>query len=268
MNIALGAVIIFIILLPPIAFYVSYSFGYQSKAGPKFSLLDSILASAIFSLIIHAVAIALIGKEIRFDILLKLLGGEIKDLENKISNTVFQQSLWQFAIYNAIIFVIAVALGRLVRYLVIQIDRHHNNELLRPFNRWWYLFNGYYLIQIGHESRDYDFVFVDAVVDTKDGTIIYSGYLVEFICNGEELDRIYLNDTIKKYFKRQNANVEGERKIFSNEDEKEIPGQFLCIPYKEILNLNVTFVAIENSLDDLQTFPDDFANLESLITPG
>lgn len=85
MNIALSAVIIFILLIPPIAFYVSYSFGNYSKAGPKFSLLDGVLASAIISLFVHTIAICFISREVRFDILLKMMGGEIKSVEHIIS---------------------------------------------------------------------------------------------------------------------------------------------------------------------------------------
>src|SRR5437868_3207667 len=101
MNIALSAVVIFILLIPPLAFYLSYTFvNRQPKAGPKFSLLDGILASAIISLFEHAIAVAIISKEIRFDILLKLLGGELKDVESKISNKQFSQALKDFAVYN------------------------------------------------------------------------------------------------------------------------------------------------------------------------
>lgn len=49
MNIALGAVIIFILLIPPVAFYLSFSTSSVSNAKPsgKFSLLDGILATAV-----------------------------------------------------------------------------------------------------------------------------------------------------------------------------------------------------------------------------
>ena len=72
MNIVLTAVVIFILLIPRIAFYFSYSSGSKAKTGPKFSLLDGILASAIISLFVHTIAILFIHDEIRFDILLKV----------------------------------------------------------------------------------------------------------------------------------------------------------------------------------------------------
>ena len=38
MNIALSAVIIFLLLLPPIAFYFAFSLGKYPKSGPKIGL--------------------------------------------------------------------------------------------------------------------------------------------------------------------------------------------------------------------------------------
>jgi hypothetical protein len=268
MNIALGAVFIFILLLPPIAFYVSYSYGRFAKAVPKFSLLDGLLASAIFSLFIHAFAIillALIGKEVRFDILLKLVGGELKDVENKISNARFNQGLRQFAFYNASIFLLAIVLGRAVRYLVIRKDMHGNSEILRLNNRWWYLFNGYYLTEIGTERHDFDLLFVDAVVDTNDGTLIYSGYLMDFVCNGEELDRIYLNDTIRRELKKKRVDEKGNEMLVNEPGEPvEIPGHFFSVAYRDIKNLNLRFLTFENSLDDIEELSDDFPSDEDI----
>jgi hypothetical protein len=260
MNIALGAVFIFILLIPPIAFYVSYSFGRFAKAGPKFSLLDGILASAIFSLFIHTVGILVIGGDIRFDILLKLVGGELKDVESKISNHDFTNALKQFSLYNVIVFVTAIALGRVVRTIVERSDIHFQNELLRLNNKWWYLINGYYLTEIGWERREFDMLFVDAVVDTSAGSIIYSGYLVEFVCNGEDLDRIYLNDAIRRELKRKVKDNNGNEAVINQPgDAASIPGEFFCIAYRDIKNLNLRFINLDNTVEEIEQLPDDFS---------
>lgn len=267
MNIALGAVFIFILLLPPIAFYVSYSYGRFAKAGPKFSLLDGLLASAIFSLFIHAVAISCLGKEVRFDLLLKLIGGEIKDIENKITNAVLGQGLKQFALYNFCIFIIAVALGRAARFLVIRNDWHGSSEILRLNNRWWYLFNGYYLDEIELGQRHFDLLFVDAVVDTNDGTLIYSGYLMDFVCTGEELDRIYLADTIRRELKKKAVDENGQELVVNEPGEPvTIPGNFFSLAYKDIKNLNLRFLSFENSIDDIEGLSDDVPTEEEIET--
>lgn len=125
MNIALRAVIIFILLIPPISFYVSYYFGSLSKASRDFSFLDGVLATAILSLFVHSIAISLIADEVRFDILLKMSGGEIKDVEHKIPNETFSKAIRQFAYYNCFILFLSIFFGRLQRWVVI--SRHLNN---------------------------------------------------------------------------------------------------------------------------------------------
>ena len=256
MNIALGAVLIFILLIPPIAFYFSYSVGKFAKSGPKFTLLDGLLASAIFSLLIHSLAIIILNKPVRFDILLKLLGGELKDLENKITNAIFTTALKQFALYNLIIFFVALLLGRIARYVVQRLDIHSNNELLRQKNKWWYLFRGYYLTELGFSHRDFDVLHLDAVVDTRDGTFIYSGYLVDFVCDGEELDRIYLGDVSRRIFKLDENRADLSFQHQPGEAAS-VPGDLFCLDYKDVRNLNLRFVFLSESVEDIQTLSDE-----------
>ncbi|HEX8460864.1 MAG TPA: hypothetical protein VF623_05525, partial [Segetibacter sp.] len=220
-----------------IAFYLSYSFGNFSKAGPKFSFLDGVLASAVVSLFVHAIAISFISNEIHFDILLKVLGGEIKGIEQKFSNRVFLQAVKQFAFYNFVILALFIMLGRLTRWIVMHYHLNTaQNELLRLNNRWWYLFNGF-----ENEIEFFDLLLIDAVVDTKDGTMIYSGFLVNYICNGEELDRIYLRDAVRRELKT--LDVAGK---LSNKAgiPVTIPGETFSIPYKNIINLNCRFLQL------------------------
>src|ERR1044072_5497815 len=144
MNIALSAVVIFILLMPPIVFYLNFSYGRYSKAGPNFSFLDGILSSAVISLFCHACALLILGKEVRFDIFLKLLGGELKDLEVKITNQELTRCTKAFALYNFFLLIFFVLLGRLTRFIVIHFNYNiTQSEVLRLNNGWWFLFNAF-----------------------------------------------------------------------------------------------------------------------------
>jgi len=245
MNIALSAVVIFILLIPPIAFYISYSFGRFQKAGPKFSLFDGVLISAVVSLFVHAIAISFIKKEIHLDILLKIVGGELRDIENKVPNQELTREVKEFALYNLCILLVSVGIGRLARWGIIRMDQDNGqNEFFRLHNRWWYLFNGYL-----NDVTSFDFVFVDVIVDTKDGTMIYSGVLKEFVCNGEELDRIYLEEAARREFKKKD---EHRPEALINEPgiAQDIPGNILTLPYKNIINLNCRFIILEDNPDE------------------
>lgn len=239
MNIALSAVVIFILLMPPIVFYLSFCYGRYPRAKPKFTFLDGILASGIISLFVHALALLLLKKEVRFDILMKVFGGELKDLESKMTNYDVRLCLQHFALYNFTLLVIFTMLGRLARHIVIRFNHNHvQSELLRLNNRWWHFFNG-------HENGKpfLDLVFVDAAVATQEGTIIYTGWLRDFVCDGERLDRIYLEFVRKRKLKLNNNGREDvETKQSSGVPIAE--GKF-SLPYDNIINLNVRFVALK-----------------------
>lgn len=238
MNLALSAVVIFILLMPPIVFYLSFSYGRYPKANPKFSFLDGVLASAIISLFVHASGVFILGKEVRFDILLKIFSGDLKDIDHKVSNVDLTHCIEHFALYNFTLLLIFILLGRLGRYVVIRFK--HNNvqsELLRLNNHWWYFFNGY---ESGR--RCLDLVFVDAVVETKECTVIYSGWLLDFVCEGERLDRIYLEDVLKRKLKINNAGIGEVEATLSS--AVPVRGDKFSLQYDNIVNLNVKFVSL------------------------
>lgn len=247
MNIALSAVIISILLIPPVVFYLSLYIGRFPRAIPKFSLFEGILASAVVSLLIHATAIAFIPNEIRFDILIKVLGGDLKDVENIVKNPVLKKAVTDFALYNAFLLVIMIALGRLVRWCLLATGLHLRNEVFNLYNKWWYYFNGAYA-----DVAEYDLIFIDAVVDTKDGTMMYSGFMVNFETKSGDLDRIYLSDAVRREFKKY---VNNQTMHLLNEpgESMQIPGALLSIKYENVINLNVNFIVIEEE----QTHPQD-----------
>lgn len=250
MNIALSAVIIFILLIPPIALYISFSYGPFARSGPKFSLLDGILITAIISLFVHSLAIAFIKQEIRFDIFLKLLGGEIKDVEKKITNNEFGIYIRQFAIYNLCMLFLFILLGRILRIIVFRFKLNNGqNDLLRLNNRWWYFFNG-----VEYDIENFDLVFVDAVVDTKECTMIYSGFLVDFVCDGEKLERIYIRDVVRRKLKSgDNGN---ESVTDTSSTALQIPGNLFSISYEKIINLNLRFIILDDASEESEQVPD------------
>lgn len=182
---------------------------------------------------------SLLETEVRFNILMKVFGGELKDLENKIANQDIRHCLENFALYNFTLLVIFTVLGRLARQIVIRFNHNHvQSELLRLNNRWWYFFNCY-----ENGKLFLDLVFVDAAVETKEGTVIYTGWLRDFVCEGERLDRIYLNCVVKRKLKLNNDGKEA----VETKQSSAVPiaeGKF-SLPYDSIINLNVRFVRLE-----------------------
>jgi len=254
MNIALSAVVIFILLLPPIAFYLSYNVGIFSKANPKIGLLEGLMLSAIISIIIHAIALLIIQKEIRFDVLAFLLGGDLKGFNEKVSNESFRRMLLNFVWYNASLVIGAVILARICRTLVKLTGWHANSGLLRLYNHWGYLFLGYEVDEVSGQRYPvkFDIIYVDAVVNTNAGTMIYSGYLIGYVFFGETLDRIYLSGTVKREFKMNQQNDKGNILINKAGEPIEIDGDTMVIPYSNIVNMNLHFIELMEEFEDLK----------------
>jgi hypothetical protein len=263
MNIALSAVIISVLLIPPVILYLSIYTGRFPKALPKFSLFEGILGTAVVSLFIHALTISFISQEIRFDILIKLLGGDLKAIENTISNNDLEQLIKSFAYYNFWLILAMILIGRLIRLLLQWNDLQAEHEILNLYNRWWYLFNGYFIEFDGEEEGDeveFDLVFIDAAVDTNEGTMIYSGLLVNFETKNGDLDRIYLRNTIRREFKKSkdDADEDGGNKPG---DPVQIPGELFSISYEKVINLNLSFIVIDEKPADVDQLTLQLENL-------
>ncbi|MDB5023597.1 MAG: hypothetical protein JWP78_1352 [Mucilaginibacter sp.] len=259
MNIALSAVIISILLIPPIIFYLSFYLGKYPRAIPKFTLFEGILGAAVFSLFVHALATHyFISSEIRYDILIKLLGGELKDLEKKVPDNEFQAALSDFALYNLCLNAAMVVLGRCFRQILLWTGWHAKYPVLNLYNKWWYLFNGFY-----NGIKDPDLIFIDLVVDTNESTVIYSGYLANFDFTNGELERVYLQDTLKREFIGTGKTGQDANEVNTTEPYA-IPGDIFSIAYKNILNINIHFISFDNSLEEIEQLPD--ATTED--TPG
>jgi len=241
MNIALSAVIIFILLMPPIAFYLSFTFGRFAKGGP--GLLEGLMLSAIFSTVLHGIVLYFIKAETRFDILALLLGGDLKTFNITVTNGTFKNLFLAFVKYNSILISTSIIAGLCFRWLSERFGWHAQSELFRLYNRWWYLFQGHKIQWFANQSTppDFDIVFVDVLVNTNAGTVIYSGYLVDFVCSGETLDRIYLSETIKREFKQNSGSGEA----------RAIDGETMVIPYSNIINMNLHFVSFPEDMESV-----------------
>ncbi len=111
-------------------------------------------------------------------------------------------------------------------------------KLFRFQNEWHYLFSGEILDfpKIPGKGSDIDFTYVDALVETEEGTVIYKGVLQDYILSKDGgVDRIYLTDVKRRFLKDDNE--QGK--------EYQLPGKFFIIPFSKILNLHLTYYAVD-----------------------
>ena len=116
------------------------------------------------------------------------------------------------------------------------------NELFCYFNSWWYYFRANeYDSSYAYLGKREPLVFVDALVNTADGSILYSGVLRDYVIKNDTLYCIYLGNTTKRLFSQKEEN----KKVILTEGEGVTiaPGGLFCLPYANLINLHIRFVA-------------------------
>ncbi len=249
MNIALTTVLIFIFLLPGLIFRRFYYTEEFSKEYFKQNFFEYFLSSFFPSLILHTIwyfLVTLFGYRVDLVLISHLFYVEDypKDVYLNINSNV-----WQIVAYNSTLLIVSVFMGIISKSIVRIFRLDLRYKLFRFQNSWHYVFSGEFFdfpkssISLDKDSiDDIEFVYVDALVDSNDGTLIYEGILVDY-----ELSKLGgLNYIILQGVQRRFLKDDGE-----NEDEKyEIPGHNMVLPFEQILNLNFNFMKLVEIDDD------------------
>ena len=220
MNLALGAVLLVILLIPPLIFIYFYGKGTHARGIPKMTLVEYLFLSAVLSLFLHSAAIRIFKLNIDYKFLVQFISGQFKpeDIEK----------------YDAK----CGMLGWLQRLR----GSRKPDELFCYFNTWWYYFRANeYDTAYSYLGGTPPLVYVDTLVDTSDASVLYCGVLHDFIIKGDDLHSIYLSNTIKRLFS-QKDNLQIIR-LKEGEEVKITPSGIFCIPYANIINLHIRFVS-------------------------
>lgn len=288
MNIIFGALFIIVILLPGIIFRVSYLNIPYARKTFKSSFLDELLFSLIPALIIQVPCYSIVNyliQGVNEKIIYLFLINSDKVLAERIPDL----HISLFLLYILVVSTIAWWLGKWFRHYVNRRKLYFNMPIFRFYNDWHYIFTGKLLDAYNQpgEHQDVKDVWVDAMVELKDGSIyLYSGYLKQYILSPDEgLDRIYLSHVQRRkmadneythgqpdaaehapqpameaFLEMEPSDDEYIEIDYSDIDlnsselsdvkqfigEKHyyfMPGDYLVIPYKEIKNLNITYIS-------------------------
>ena len=255
MNIALATLTLLIILYPGFLFRRFYYTGEFSKEYFKQSITDLIFSSIPPGFLLHFAGYHLLIKN-RSEIDISTLGTLLSGTSDSIAVTRAFKSVYQHTssiiAYFLVISLLAMLVGYLTRLFVrnLKLDRHI--RLFRFQNEWHYIFSGEIIDfpKVWGESTEIDCTYIDALVSTSEGTVIYSGLLSEYVLSREGgIDRIYLTNTKRRFFKDDQVNAtnpSAEGANVSDDDERYyyMPGEFFVIPYTQIINMNVTYYSV------------------------
>ena len=259
MNIAFGAVLLFVIFLPGWILRRSYLSGPFSKHFIRSSPSEEIFWSILPGLFLHAVLLWVGEFLTNYQVNIKTLGLLLTGAQTETASaalTSISENKWVIAIYYFAACVVALGAGNATREIVRWRNWDKSYRFFRFNNEWHYLLSGEILDfpKIPGKPREISFVWIDALVQTGEGgSVIYSGILQDYQLSSDGgLESIYLRDVAR----RNLADDPGD----SEQSAYTIPGKFFVIRYCHTLNLNVTYYEVEEltvSVGDQMALNDD-----------
>lgn len=255
----------FILLMPGIAFWAAYfrnSFSSNFfKLGFKEILFYTITPTIVVHLIIIPLFVFFTHLTWNSDVWAALISGT-DDIESiKYAFTNIDNFHIPIFIYFITTILFGYGIGRLISFIVRRRgwDRDRNSFFYFK-NDWHYIVTGEILDSESNEniSIDIDFIYVDCLVDSSDGLIIYSGILREYYLDKEEgLDRICLSNVRRRFIKEEfKPNYSLKKQTNPNLGYYSLPGKLMVIPYRTVINFHFTYYAVEiNENSELQVHP-------------
>lgn len=274
MNIALSTLVIFILILPGIIYRRFYFTEEFSKQYFKQSIFGIFTSSVVPALVLHIIWYFLVPIFSDTTISLNILGYFFSQGDNLvIAFENIQKFDIEIAIYQISILSFAAVSGFLSKYLIRFYKLDRRRKLFRFQNSWHYLFTGEFFdfpkaaFDLDKDDvKHIEYVYVDALLEIKEGSFIYEGILVdyelskdgglEYIILKETYRRLLSDDEKSKILLRNQENVgslsvKEDTEVYSEEtigntEDFHFPirGHIVVIPYKDIKNINFAYYKI------------------------
>jgi hypothetical protein len=263
MNIAFTTLVLFFLILPGVFFRRFYYTEEFSKEYFKSSFFDVLTSAFIPAIIIQLVWISIIplfGYGIDFELLGKLILSQESAIDGFRNIHVHYRGI---AIYNISMWIIASFLGSFSKSIVryFRIDR--TRKFFRFQNEWHYILQGEIFdfprssISLADDyPEDIEVRYVDALVNTSDGAVLYEGILVDYnLSKTGSLDSIILTEVQRRLFKFDSIPTENELEVLRKKEPRveliykghyDIPGHILVLPFKEVLNINLSYYTMDS----------------------
>ncbi|NHZ93497.1 hypothetical protein F2P45_31510 [Massilia sp. CCM 8733] len=246
MNIALPALIAFLLLLPGFIFRTRLK--RSERTSLDFSPFGQVVAEAVlWSLMAHLAWLALsavvFGQRFEPLVLMELLSSA-PAIQADATVAVAAGFGW-IAAYFVSLFLASFVLPTMARLIISRYRLDRSTAPLGPFFRfhdapWYYLLTG---ADFKDEDAP-DFIIVSAVVEIAKEAVLYVGVLDEFFVDAEgQLDRMVLQGVSRRPMV---ADKPGPDAAEASDSERfyEVDGDSFVLRYSETITLNVQYVKI------------------------
>ncbi len=164
-----------------------------------------------------------------------------------------EDNSWNITLYHFTILAFSAASGHYLKQTV----RVHKHKLLRFQNVRHYILKGDFFDfpGIGYQLarnrvEDIELVFIDALVRTSEGSVIYDSILVDYELSSDGgLNFICLKEAEKRYLK-DSFGLSAEDSAADRIKRHGIPEHLFMIKYSEIANLNFSYYKPATHEDD------------------
>ena len=242
MALAVSTLFLFLFILPGITFKRAYlSSAFSRKL--KFSgLLDEVFWALFPSIIMHFLSYGLLlASEVilQFEFeLTPLLSGALFQGNNAKYTEIFLSYLY----YCTFVITVSFFAGHISRKIIRAIKFDRKFKLFRFSNDWHYLLSGEFLDfpEVPDHPEEVSFKLVNVLTNVGTEQMIYIGELIHFTLSDEGgLENIVLKDSKRRMLQDDLL----ENRYY------EIPGRYITIPYKTIVNINIRYFYLEDITD-------------------
>lgn len=248
MNLAFGALLLAILLLPGIVFRYAYLRSNALRKSVDFSLLSEAVFILLPCLLLHLLGWGfdtLVERSLAFDVLYALLSGAGLSAEGIEA---LQRGFLPFVLYILLLCGMAATIGIYLQRWVVANRWDERFKLLSIYNDWDKYFSGHAIIDDPQSA--FDFVQVDVVVGSSEGDMLYTGILAHYSLNKEQgIDRLFMKQVSRRRF--VDDVVMGDPSVYSTKEDDEryynLPGNFLVIPFSQVKNLNIIYLRVQRT---------------------
>jgi hypothetical protein len=159
------------------------------------------------------------------------------------NETLYGDIFFAYLLYCTFVMTVSFFAGHLSRKIVRLLKFDRKFKLFRFTNDWHYLLSGEFLDfpEVPDHPEEVSFKLVNALTSVGSQQMIYIGELIHFTLSDEGgLENIVLKDAKRRLLQDD----------LSENRYYEIPGRYITIPYKTIVNINVRYFYLEEVTGD------------------
>jgi hypothetical protein len=175
------------------------------------------------------------------------------DIKRVLSIALFEQEneaiyvdiFLAYLLYCTFVMTISFFAGHASRKIIRVSKFDRKFKLFRFTNDWHYLLSGEFLDfpEVPDNPEEVSFKLVNALTSVGSQQMIYIGELIHFTLSDEGgLENIVLKDAKRRLLQDDLL----ENRYY------DIPGRYITIPYKTIININIRYFYLEEVIDDYE----------------